>query len=184
MAHSVHPIRNRSTRNKHRKHCGPEDVFPSDDLGSCPEAHWMSIYIYIWLYSLSYPLYNTWGCCFQFTHFLVMIEMMYIFCLITIIGSMNYYPLFRVRSWNNGVCCMSFYIVMDISKVIIMTGMGIYLNNYLIGAEGTFNFAHHFLMFLHMVILYKLLIWVSQNLAFFKFCNYSSPGMFLPYSSH
>ena len=27
------------------------------------------------------------------------------------IGSMNYYPLFRVRSWNNGVCCMSVYIL-------------------------------------------------------------------------
>ena len=25
------------------------------------------------------------------------------------IGSMNYYPLFRVMSWNNGLCCMSFY---------------------------------------------------------------------------
>ena len=24
------------------------------------------------------------------------------------IGSMNYYPLFRVRSWNNGVRCMTF----------------------------------------------------------------------------
>ena len=30
------------------------------------------------------------------------------------IGSMNYYPLFRVRSWNNGVCCMSFYILMGV----------------------------------------------------------------------
>ena len=28
------------------------------------------------------------------------------------IGSMNYYQLFRVRSWNNGVRCMSFYILM------------------------------------------------------------------------
>ena len=28
------------------------------------------------------------------------------------IGSMNYYPLFRVRSWNNGVRCMSFCILM------------------------------------------------------------------------
>ena len=28
------------------------------------------------------------------------------------IGSMNYYPLFRVRSWNNGMHCMSFYILM------------------------------------------------------------------------
>ena len=27
------------------------------------------------------------------------------------IGSMNYYPLFRLRSWNNGVRCMSFYIL-------------------------------------------------------------------------
>ena len=28
------------------------------------------------------------------------------------IGSMNYYPLFRVRSWNNDVRCMYFYILM------------------------------------------------------------------------
>ena len=34
------------------------------------------------------------------------------------IGSMNYYPLFRVRSWNNGVRCMSFYIL------ILMTFTG------------------------------------------------------------
>ena len=27
------------------------------------------------------------------------------------IGSMNYYPLFRVRSWKNGVRCLSFYIL-------------------------------------------------------------------------
>ena len=26
------------------------------------------------------------------------------------IGSMNFYPLFRVRSWNNGTRCMSLYI--------------------------------------------------------------------------
>ena len=31
-------------------------------------------------------------------------------------GSMNYYPLFRVRSWNNGVRCMSFYILMMTSS--------------------------------------------------------------------
>ena len=29
------------------------------------------------------------------------------------IGSMNYCPLFRVRSWNNGMRCMSFYILID-----------------------------------------------------------------------
>ena len=28
------------------------------------------------------------------------------------IGSMNYHPLFRVRSWNNGMRCMSLYIRM------------------------------------------------------------------------
>ena len=27
------------------------------------------------------------------------------------IGSMNYYPLFMVRSWNNGIRCMSLYIL-------------------------------------------------------------------------
>ena len=27
------------------------------------------------------------------------------------IGSMSYYPLFRVRSWNNGMRCMSLYIL-------------------------------------------------------------------------
>ena len=30
------------------------------------------------------------------------------------IGSMNYYPLFRVRSWNNGVRCIFFCILMEI----------------------------------------------------------------------
>ena len=51
--------------------------------------------------------------CFQFTHFPCDDwENMY-----TLsyhhhqIGSMNYYPLFRVRSWNNGVRCMSFCIL-------------------------------------------------------------------------
>ena len=28
------------------------------------------------------------------------------------IGSMNYHPLFRVRSWNSGIRCMSFYILL------------------------------------------------------------------------
>ena len=31
------------------------------------------------------------------------------------IVSMNHYPLFRVRSWNNGVRCMSLYILIHIS---------------------------------------------------------------------
>ena len=35
------------------------------------------------------------------------------------IGSMNYYPLFRVRSWNNGVLCMSFCILFHIASVLL-----------------------------------------------------------------
>ena len=34
------------------------------------------------------------------------------------IGSMNYYPLFMVRSWNNGARCMSFYILINIYMYI------------------------------------------------------------------
>ena len=51
--------------------------------------------------------------CFQFTHY----PCDYWDNIYTLsychhrIGSMNYYPLFRVRSWNNGVRCMSFYIL-------------------------------------------------------------------------
>ena len=51
---------------------------------SCDD--WENIYIYIYIYTLSYHHHQ--------------------------IGSMNYYPLFRVRSWTNGVRCMSFYILM------------------------------------------------------------------------
>ena len=51
--------------------------------------------------------------CFQFTHFSCD-DWYNIYTLSYYhhqIGSMNYYPLFRVRSWNNGVRCMSFYIL-------------------------------------------------------------------------
>ena len=52
--------------------------------------------------------------CFQFTHFLCddweNIYTLSYYHYQT--GSMNYYPSFRVRSWNNGVRCMSFYILL------------------------------------------------------------------------
>ena len=54
--------------------------------------------------------------CFQFTHF-PCDDWENIYTLSYYhhqIGSMNYYPLFRVRSWNNGVCCMCFYILIYI----------------------------------------------------------------------
>ena len=34
------------------------------------------------------------------------------------IWSLNYYPLFRVRSWNNGMRCMSFYILMGCDRLL------------------------------------------------------------------
>ena len=54
-----------------------------------------------------------WAVCFQFTHFSCddgenIYPSSYYHHQI---GSMNYYPLFRIRSWNNGVRCMSFYIL-------------------------------------------------------------------------
>ena len=51
--------------------------------------------------------------CFQFTHFPCHAwENIYTLSYFHHqIGSVNYYPLFRVRSWNNGVRFMSFYIL-------------------------------------------------------------------------
>ena len=51
--------------------------------------------------------------CFQFTHFPCDDWEIYALSYYHYqIRSMNYYPLFRVRSWNNGVSCMSFYVLM------------------------------------------------------------------------
>ena len=53
--------------------------------------------------------------CFQFTHF-PCDDWENIYTLSYYhhqIGSMNYSPLFRVTSWNNGVRCMSFYILKE-----------------------------------------------------------------------
>ena len=56
-----------------------------------------------------------WGCMFLVYPFLLWRLREYIYtlsCYHHQIGSMSCYPLFRVRSWNNGVRCMSFYILM------------------------------------------------------------------------
>ena len=60
--------------------------------------------------------------CFQFTHF-SFDDWENIYTLSYHhhqIGSMNYYPLFRVRSWNNGVRCMSPYILMTQKERLIV----------------------------------------------------------------
>ena len=54
-------------------------------------------------------------CVFSLPISLVMIERIHFVLLVLSssnwTGSMNYYPLFRVRSWNNGMRCMSLYIL-------------------------------------------------------------------------
>ena len=57
------------------------------------------------------------------------------------IGGMNYYPLFRVSSWNNGMRCMSFYI----------------LSNYVIEFEGLYV---SFNKIRHVNMLVKYMYWV------------------------
>ena len=72
----------------------------------------------IWAYSLSYPLFNTWGCIFS----VYPIPSWWLREYIALsyyhhqIGSMKYYPLFRVRSWNNGMRCMSLYNLMLLDR--------------------------------------------------------------------
>ena len=71
------------------------------------------VWEYDWAYSLSYPLFNTWGCMFS----VYPIPSWWLREYIALsyyhhqIGSMNYYPLFRVRSWNNGMRWMSLFIL-------------------------------------------------------------------------
>ena len=51
-------------------------------------------------------------CVFSLPISLVMVERIYTLSYYHHqIGSMNYYPLFRVRSWNNGMPCMTLYIL-------------------------------------------------------------------------
>ena len=59
---------------------------------------------------IHHTIYGT--VCFNLPISLVMIEKIYTLSYHHQIGSMNYYPLFRIRSWNNGMRCMSLYIIM------------------------------------------------------------------------
>ena len=66
--------------------------------------------------------------CFQFTHFPCDWENIYTLSYYHHqIGSTNYYPLFRVRSWNNGVRCMSFCILICWHIVIAYFNHKIYM---------------------------------------------------------
>ena len=69
-----------------------------------------------WAYSLSYPLFHIWGCMFSVYPIpsWLLRENIALSYYHHQIGSMKYHPLFRVRSWNNGMRCMSLYILISV----------------------------------------------------------------------
>ena len=82
----------------------------------------LSIIQYVGLYDFSLPIS------------LAMIERIYIPFLIIIIKSevwTIFYPLFRIRSWNNGVRCMSFYILSNALYKKINVYLNIFTKNHL-----------------------------------------------------
>ena len=94
----------------HYHHCAnlPEDI----ELIKCLSDIFCRVCEQNKACSLSNLLYNTWGCLFSI-YPLPCDDWANIYTWSYYhhqIGSMNYYPLFRVRSWNNGVRCMSFCI--------------------------------------------------------------------------
>ena len=89
----------------HYHHCAnlSEDI----ELIKCLSSVWvrLSILSQLYIYIIYMGL-----CVFSLPIFLVMIERIYtLFYYHHQIGRMNYYPLFRVRSWNSGMRCMSLY---------------------------------------------------------------------------
>ena len=82
------------------------------------ELEWNACQVYfvecvrLGIFSQLYIIQYMGVCVFSSPIFVVMIERIY-----TLsyhhheIGSMNYYPLLRVRSWNNGMRCISLYIL-------------------------------------------------------------------------
>ena len=76
-----------------------------------------SVWVRLSIFSLLFIIHYVGLCVFSLPISLVMIERIYILSYYHHqIGSMNYYPLFRVRSWNNGFRCMSFYILIELFK--------------------------------------------------------------------
>ena len=78
---------------------------------------WLSVRVRLNIFSqLSIIQYM---CVFSLPIYLVMIERIHTLSYYHHeIGSMNFYPLFSVRSWNNGMCCMSLYILLMVSHTV------------------------------------------------------------------
>ena len=94
----------------HYHHCAnlSEDIEPIECLSDIFCQVWVRLSIFSQLSIIQYM-----GLCvFSLPISLVMIARIYTFSYYHYqIGSMNFYRLFRVRSWNNGMHCMSFYIL-------------------------------------------------------------------------
>ena len=72
-----------------------------------------SVWVRLNIFSQLSIIQNMGLCVFSLPIPLVMIEIIYTLSYYNHqIGNMNYYPLFRVMSWNNGMCCMSLYILL------------------------------------------------------------------------
>ena len=81
---------------------------------SAPMSSCILIYVFIHIYkTTSYPERYLVTCIYTVDF------QLFIICLIIKYGSMNYYPLFGVRSWNNGMCCMYFYILIYHHQILL-----------------------------------------------------------------
>ena len=89
-------------------HCGKTGILFS--LLLC-RLWWVQISGYVLACRLLSIIQYMGLCVFSLPIPLVMIERIYTLSYYHQIGSMNYYPLFRVRSWNNGMRCMTLSIL-------------------------------------------------------------------------
>ena len=107
---------------------GSQIVFVKMPVRHILSSLWVILSIFSQLSTIQYM-----GLCvFSLLFSLVMIERIYTLSYHHYkIGCMNCYPLFRVRLWNNGMCCMSLYILLTqwrITFSLFFITLYIYLN--------------------------------------------------------
>ena len=102
-----------------------ENIEPKKCLSDILSSVWVWLGIFPQLSIIQYM-----GLCvFSLPITLVMIERIYTLSYyLHQIGSMNYYPLFRVRSWNNGMRCMYLYIRINKTKQFLSTSPSVTIN--------------------------------------------------------
>ena len=125
-------------------------------------------------------------CIFNLAISLVMIEMIYIYLYIYTlsyyhhqIGSLNYYLLFRVRSWSNVMRCVSLYILLDVLYQYLKTlrmhmiGIWVFFNALEIGRHfssihiqtpGKFESDRSIYPFMRCVVMGSCLYWTAPGI--------------------